>query len=92
MIGCGGDSSELSEGLTAATSPGPGDGEVVNTLCPITGEAVDPSLTTEWNGYTVGFCCPDCPAKREALTDEQKVEKLAEAEAKAKGDDPGAPG
>ena len=32
----------------------------INKMCPITGEAIDPALTTVYQGKTVAFCCPDC--------------------------------
>lgn len=51
-----------------------------NTMCPIMGEAVtDDGGTAEWNGTTVRFCCPGCIEKWEALSDDEKKAKLAEA-------------
>ena len=33
----------------------------VNKFCPVEPEnAIDPNVTTEWNGKTVGFCCGGC--------------------------------
>lgn len=61
--------------------------ETVNTVCPIMGGKVAPDGgTAEWDGKVVGFCCPGCEPKWEALTDEQKAEKLAEAESGDHGD------
>jgi uncharacterized membrane protein len=38
-----------------------GPGQPVNALCPVLpDEAVDPELTVEWEGQTVGFCCRKC--------------------------------
>jgi YHS domain-containing protein len=34
---------------------------VVNKLCPVTHEAVDPKIpTVQYKGLTIGFCCEDC--------------------------------
>jgi YHS domain-containing protein len=35
-------------------------GKAVNTKCLVTGEDIDPKITTVYNGVTYGFCCPDC--------------------------------
>ncbi|RCS47680.1 hypothetical protein DTL42_14270 [Bremerella cremea] len=43
------------------------------------GEVVADGGRTEWNGTTVGFCCPDCLPKWDALSDEETTEKLASA-------------
>jgi YHS domain-containing protein len=33
----------------------------VNKTCPIeAGHAIDPKVTTEYEGKTIGFCCSDC--------------------------------
>ncbi|GAB6283381.1 MAG: hypothetical protein STSR0008_21460 [Ignavibacterium sp.] len=35
-----------------------------NTVCPVTGEEVDPSVeTVEYNGKDYGFCCSRCVSK-----------------------------
>ena len=52
---------------------------LMNTKCPISDKDVDPEKTTEWNGKTVGFCCPMCEGKWDALSDEEKAQKLASA-------------
>lgn len=54
---------------------------LVNETCPLMGGDADPEVTTEWNGQTVGFCCAQCIPEWNDLTDEQKAEKLAAAEA-----------
>lgn len=36
-----------------------GKGDGVST-CPVTGEPVDPAVTTPWKGRKVAFCCPSC--------------------------------
>ena len=58
----------------------------VNDHCPIMGgDVTSKGGTAEWNGKTIGFCCPGCAPKWEALSDEQKAEKLAAADS-AEGD------
>ena len=54
---------------------------MVNQTCPLMGGDVDPAITTEWNGKTVGFCCAKCIPEWNEMTEEQKAEKLAAAEA-----------
>ncbi|HEV8112655.1 MAG TPA: c-type cytochrome domain-containing protein [Planctomycetota bacterium] len=34
----------------------------VNTVCPVTGQPVDPAQQVVFKGRLVGFCCPKCPA------------------------------
>lgn len=48
------------------------------------GNAIDPnkvpdSLTREYNGQKVGFCCGGCPGRWDKLTPEQKDAKLKAA-------------
>lgn len=77
---------KLAESMKADTS-GADAGEttesavvMVNTMCPIMGKPVkDGGGITEFNGKTVGFCCPGCIDKFDALTDEEKTAKLAAA-------------
>ena len=54
---------------------------MVNETCPLMGGDVDPAVTTEWNGKTVGFCCAKCIPEWNELTEEEKAEKLAAAQA-----------
>ena len=59
----------------------------VNAVCPLMGSPIKPekltaSLTREYKGQKVGFCCAGCPGAWDKLTDVQKEEKLAEAKAK----------
>jgi hypothetical protein len=59
----------------------------VNGTCPIMGNPIDPakvpvSLTRDFYGQKVGFCCDDCPPAWDKLTGEQKTAKLAAAMAK----------
>ena len=54
-----------------------------NTKCPImTGNTIDPAkvtpeLTAEFKGEKVAFCCAVCPEKWDALSEEDKIAKLA---------------
>ena len=32
----------------------------VNKTCPVSGDAIDPKVTTVYNGKTYAFCCADC--------------------------------
>ncbi|QDT16689.1 hypothetical protein [Alienimonas californiensis] len=54
---------------------------LVNETCPLMGGDADPAVTTEWNGQTVGFCCAQCIPEWQELTEEEKAEKLAAAQA-----------
>ena len=49
----------------------------VNAKCPIMGGKAKGAVSTMWHGKTVGFCCPPCIPKWEALTEAQKARKLA---------------
>lgn len=52
----------------------------VNTNCPIMGKPVkDNGGRTDWNGQTIGFCCPKCIDKWEALSEEEKTSHLNDA-------------
>jgi len=55
--------------------------KVVNATCPIMGTTLDPEnvpaeLTRVRKGRTVGFCCPECLAAWDKLTDAEKGAKL----------------
>jgi len=71
----------------AATTVGEGavaTAQFVNTKCPIMGMAIDAAKapaeqTREFKGQKVAFCSADCPAKWDALSDEEKAVKLAAA-------------
>ena len=51
----------------------------VNANCPISGESINPTVTTVSAGKTVGFCCKNCVGRWEALTQAERDRKLAEA-------------
>lgn len=53
----------------------------VNGTCPIMGKAINPaqvpaSLTREFKGQTIGFCCPMCPPAWDKLSDAERQAKL----------------
>lgn len=50
-----------------------------NTKCPIMGSPVKAGGgSAEWNGKTVGFCCPGCVKKWDALSGDEKAQKLTD--------------
>lgn len=52
----------------------------VNANCPIMGKPVkDHGGRADWNDQTIGFCCPKCIDKWEALSDEEKTSHLTDA-------------
>ena len=57
----------------------------VNSSCPImTTSKIDPAkvpdtLTRDFQGQKVAFCCADCPAAWDKLSDIDKAAKLAKA-------------
>jgi len=77
LIGCG-------KGDTPQEPEGPKTVAVVNGKCPMMGDtlnkaAVPEKMVREFNGQKVGFCCPPCMPKWDALSDEDKAAKLAAA-------------
>jgi len=70
---------EMIKALTA-----PPKVSVVNDRCPIMGSKIDrtavpATLTREFGGNRVGFCCAGCPEKWDALSDAEKRERLDKA-------------
>ena len=56
--------------------------KVDNAKCPIMGTAVSEvpaSLTRQFEGKTVGFCCEMCPPAWDKLSDADKAKKLQAA-------------
>ena len=52
----------------------------VNQTCPIMGGKVTPEGgSAAWNEQLIGFCCDSCIPDWNALSDEEKAEKLAAA-------------
>ncbi len=35
----------------------------INTVCPVTGKALDPAYQIVFRGKVIGFCCPNCPGQ-----------------------------
>lgn len=54
-------------------------GKTVNEVCPMTGDKVNAFHSREYNGLTVGFCDGDCSLRWDALADEVRAQKLADA-------------
>lgn len=70
--GCG-----KKEDSTSKTSDAMDKIKAINTVCPITGEPVDPEIATAKLGSkNVGFCCDDCVEKWKALGFEEQSQKL----------------
>jgi len=65
---------------SAQDSQAAGSVTLANDVCPLMGGKAKESVTVEWNGKTVGFCCADCIPGWEELSDEEKATKLAEAQ------------
>ena len=66
----------------AQTQPTTAPVKVANAKCPMMGGVVEAtkanaSLTREYKGQTVLFCCGGCPAEWDKLTDAEKAAKLA---------------
>lgn len=76
-VGCKKESAEPTKPAAAAV-------KVVNTSCPVMGEALDPAKVTEgltrtFQEQKVGFCCKDCLGSWDKLNDADKLTKLAAA-------------
>ncbi len=55
--------------------------QFANTTCPIMGSRIVPervtaALTREYKGQKIAFCCPGCPEKWDALSEQEKQAKL----------------
>jgi hypothetical protein len=55
------------------------EGATVNDICPMTGDKVTAFHTREYNGLKVGFCDGDCALRWDALTDDVRAKRLADA-------------
>lgn len=58
----------------------------LNATCPVSGDDADPTMTTEYKGRTLAFCCEDCikefeknPKKYLAKLEKQEKEREKEA-------------
>ena len=83
LVGCG-----KKESGTAATTEGNKPTVVkagFNSVCPMSGEEIGEStVRAEFQGETVAFCCEDCLAKWNTMTDEEKTGKVKELMANGK--------
>jgi hypothetical protein len=80
MAGCKSDQKTSTTTSSAAPAATVQSANYVNKRCPVSGEAVSGTTTTvSYQGKGVGFCCPSCVSKWNALTDAQKSEKIAAA-------------
>ena len=58
-------------GCQSGPKPAPG---MVNAGCPFTGSPVGEGASkAEFDGKTVGFCCPGCKVRWDGWSDEQKA-------------------
>lgn len=53
------------------------DNKPVNTVCPVSGEEIDPEITATYNGKTYALCCKSC-LKKFNKDPEKFVSKLSE--------------
>ncbi len=58
--------------------------QYVQGACPFSGEELNPDTAIEVGGAKIAFCCNNCKAKAEKLSDENKVLKLFGEQAFAK--------
>ena len=78
-IGCS-ESANVAENETSNQVESTAVLTAVNEHCPIMGSAVkDDGGRTDWNGKTIGFCCPGCIDEWNELSDDEKTAKLAAA-------------
>jgi len=79
LIGC---SDEQATDTTSDTTTVDASTTVaINKTCPIMGSAVtDDGGRYDWNGKTVGFCCPECIEAFAEMSDDEKTEALADAD------------
>ena len=61
-----GDSTASTDGVKAA----------INSVCPMSGEAVSMDCCVEYDGNTIAFCCEECMTKFNEMSDEEKQEEV----------------
>ena len=71
--------SGCADGGGASATVDAGDAVAENSTCPCMGGKVDGSTTVDWNGKTIGFCCPPCIDEWKEMTDEERTAALAKA-------------
>ncbi|MBX3355831.1 MAG: hypothetical protein KF724_09050 [Phycisphaeraceae bacterium] len=73
------------DGTLEECNPAPAGGnrpgfKAVNTVCPIVdADGADESVTAEWRGKTIAFCCPTCLRQFNRMSDPQKDAMLVKA-------------
>jgi len=78
-VGC---QSESKDKKAAADTAAPKQASmgVVNSKCPVMpAHAAGTKTTADYNGKKVGFCCPGCVPKWDAMSDADKAAALAKA-------------
>lgn len=75
--------SGCADGGGASATVDAGQAVPENSTCPCMGGKVDGSTNVEWNGKTIGFCCPPCIDEWNEMTDEERTAALAEASEEA---------
>jgi YHS domain-containing protein len=53
-------SAEMKMGKHEQATTAPAGKQPINKACLVTDEPLDPTLTYEYQGKTIGFCCEDC--------------------------------
>lgn len=87
-IGCSkGSGDSGTQAVTTTSASTSQSSPFVNARCPIMGSAIDPahvpdSLTREYKGQKVAFCCAMCPPAWDKLSDADKDKKLEAVKAK----------
>ena len=82
---CHGNTKTAAEDQSMCKAVKPGTVTSVNYYCVVMLEdPVDPSVMRDYKGQTVGFCCPGCLKKWDAMTDAQKDAAIKVAVAKGK--------
>ena len=74
LSGCCCNKHEKDAKSASAAAPG-----AMNTTCPLSGRAVNASVTSEHEGKKVAFCCAGCKGKFDAMTAAKKSETMASA-------------
>lgn len=62
--------------VRGTSSPTASDPAILNTICPIQGEPIDPAITVDYEGKKVAFCCKECIPEWNKLTAAEKVANL----------------
>src|SRR5690349_11766262 len=58
----------------------------INKKCPVEGGDVDPTVTVQYKGKTIGFCCDTCPPDFNKDPEKYMKKVNAELAAEKKGD------